>query len=221
MSERIKGVTVEIDREAVLVTAANLLGVLSSAVVGGGFVQVRALVNLHVPKNFPCERPEVPLADFARRRGVPEPFVGFLTSALTEKAEVAYEEARGVTALAVVTVGLGNPITAGLSPVAAVPAPSTINAIVVVDADASPAALVNAALTVTEVKTATLAACGVACDDGVLASGTSTDAVAIGVTGRGPAFRYGGPVSDLGWVVARAARSALEAGIRRWVAEHA
>ena len=221
MSERIEGVAVEVDPTAVLVTAARPLTVLSSAVVGGGFLQARALVNLHVPKSFPCESPEATLADFVHRRGVPQPFVGFLTAARTEHAEVVYEEARGVGALAVVTVGLDNPVAAGLSPVAGVSPPSTINAIVVVDADASPAALVNAALTVTEVKTATLVAFGVACEGGGLASGTSTDAVAIATTGRGRACRYGGPVSDLGWVVARAARAALEAGIRRWIGAHA
>lgn len=221
MSETIPGVALEVDREAVLVTSASPLTVLSSAVVGGGFALARALVNLHVPKNFPCEPPEAALTDFVGRRGVPRPYVGFLTSAWTEKAEVAYEEGRGVVALAVVTVGLGNPVAAGRSPVVAAPAPSTINAIVVIDADASPAALVNAALTVTEVKTATLAACGVACADGGVASGTSTDAVAIAATGRGRPCRYGGPVSDLGWVIARAARSALERGVRRWLLEHA
>jgi len=220
VSDAITGVILQIDHEAVVVTAVAPLTVLSSAVVGGGVVQARALVNVHVPKSFPCESPEAPLADFVHRRGVPQPFVGFLTAARTENAETAFEEAGGVAALAVVTVGLDNLVAAGLSRVASVGTPSTINAIVVVDADPSPAALVNAALTVTEVKTATLVACGVVCADGAAASGTSTDAVAIAATGRGLPCRYGGPVSDLGRVVARASRKALEAGIRRWVGEH-
>ena len=221
MKETIAGVALQIDAEAIVVTAEAPLAILSSAVVGGGFLLARALINLHVPKDFPCESPETSLAELVRRRSVPLPYVGFLTSAWTEKAEVAYEEARGVAALAVVTVGLGNPIAAGRSPLASGSAPSTINVIVVVDADPSPAALVNAALTVTEVKTATLAAWGVLCADGALASGTSTDAVAIAATARGRSCRYGGPVSELGWVVARAARAALEAGIRRWAGDHA
>ena len=217
----IPGVALQIDGEAVLVTARAPLAVLSSAVVGGGLAQARALVNLHVPKNFRCDPPEAPLTDFVRRRGVPLPYVGFLTSAWTEKAEVAEEAGRGVAALAVVTVGLGNRVAAGLSPAAPVTAPSTINVIVVVDADVSPAALVNAALTVTEVKTAVLGERGVACPDGGLATGTSADAVAIAATGRGRPCRYGGPVSDLGWVVARAARTALDTGVRRWLEAHA
>ena len=88
------------------------------------------------------------------------------------------------------------------------------------DAAPEPAALVNAVMTVTEVKTALLAAAGVRCDDGRVASGTSTDAVVVAATGRGALCRFGGPISDLGWVVARATRTALGAGIRRWIEEH-
>jgi adenosylcobinamide amidohydrolase len=53
-----------------------------------------------------------------------------------------------------------------------------------------------------------------------VASGTSTDAVVVAATGRGPRRRFGGPISDLGWVTARAAHDALDAGIRRWIEEH-
>ena len=98
--------------------------------------------------------------------------------------------------------------------------PSTINTIVVVDAAAEPAALVNAVITATEVKTLALTAAGVRCDDGRLASGTSTDAVVVAATGRGPRCRFGGPASELGAVVARAVREALSAGVERWLEEH-
>ncbi len=79
---------------------------------------------------------------------------------------------------------------------------------------------INAVMTVTEVKTAPPLAAEVRCDDGQVASGTSTDAVVVAVTGHGTRHRFGGPISDFGWVVARAARSALSAGIRRWMDEH-
>src|SRR5947199_166649 len=83
-----------------------------------------------------------------------------------------------------------------------------------------PAALVNAVITATEVKTLALTAGGVRCDDGRLASGTTTDAVVDAAIGRGPRCRFGGPVSQLGAVVARAVREALGAGVDRWIEEH-
>lgn len=215
----IEGVEVTIDREAVVVAAREPLTILSSAFVRGGFTTARAIVNLHVRKNIPEAETDGILPRFAERRGIQGPWVGLLTSAWTEKATVAEVSASGLTALAVTTVGLSNRIAAGQTAIAAW-APSTINTIVVVDAASEAAALVNAAMTVTEVKTSLLASVDLRCDDGLLASGTSTDAVVIAATGRGPHCRFGGPISDLGWVVARAAREALETGVRRWIEEH-
>jgi adenosylcobinamide hydrolase len=212
----IEGVELEIDREAVVVTTDRPLTVLSSAVVGGGLRLARAIVNLHVSRHCPWGDADLRLDAFAARRALPAPRVGLLTAAWTERAEVAAENAHGIQALVVVTVGLGNPIAAGWSAVA--PAlPDTINTIVVVDAAVEPAALVNLALTVTEVKTLVLTAAGVCCNDGHSASGTSTDAVVIAATGRGPIARFGGPISDAGWVVAQATRAALAAGVRHWL----
>jgi iron complex transport system ATP-binding protein len=214
----IAGVDVEVDAEAVVVTADAPLAVMSSAVAGGGFGSARSIVNLHIDRDCPWQDAEARLAPFAARRRLPAPWVGLLTAAWTARARVAVEEARGLCALVVATVGLSNPIAAGWSP-AAPAAPGTINTIVVIDARVEPAALVNLALTVTEVKTLVLGAAGLACPQGGRASGTSTDAVVVAATGRGAAARFGGPISAAGWVVARAARTALTEGVRRWM-EH-
>lgn len=214
----IEGVKIEVDREAVVVTARTPLQVVSSAAVGGGFGRVRAIVNLHVPKNHPCGDPAADVARFCRGRGISGPWVGLLTSAWTEKAVLATETANGIAVLALATVGLGNPEEAGRSPVAAWH-PSTINTIVVLDADPVPEALVNLVITATECKTIALVAAGIRSAEGTPASGTSTDAVVIAATGRGERRRFGGPVTDLGWAVARAVRSALEDGISRWKVE--
>jgi iron complex transport system ATP-binding protein len=214
----IEGVELAIDAEAVIVTAEAPLTVLSSAVAGGGLAHARAIVNLHVGRDCPWQDAEARLGPFAGRRRLPRPWVGLLTAAWTERAEVAVESAGGIHALVVATVGLSNPVAAGWT-AAAAGAPGTINTLVVVDARVDPAALVNLVATVTEVKALVLAAAGVRCPDGLLASGTSTDAVVVAVTGRGVKTRFGGPISEAGWVVARAARTALAEGVRRWM-EH-
>lgn len=211
----IHGIEVEAGPEAVVVTSASPLSVVSSAAVGGGVCAVRAIVNLHVPKNYPCADPAADLTRFCRGRGIPEPYVGLLTSAWTEKAELVLEATQGIAVLAVVTVGLGNPLAAGVSPLV-VGHPSTINTIVLIDGDPEPAALVNAVITATEAKVLALGEAGVRSPEGILASGTSTDAVVIAATGRGRSCRFGGPASELGWVVARAVRRATREGIRRW-----
>ena len=210
----IDGVEVEVSAEAVVVTAASPLTVLSSAVAGGGLGAARSIVNLHVDKDCPWEGAEVRLDAFAARRRLPAPWVGLLTAAGTEHARVALERAHGVGALVVVTVGLSNRVSAGRSAAAGV-TPGTINTIAVVDADLAPAALVNVVITLTEVKALVLAEAGVVCDNHG-ATGTSTDAVVVAATGRGRALRFGGPISDAGWVAAQAARTALGEGVRWW-----
>jgi adenosylcobinamide hydrolase len=218
MGPMIAGVVVEVDREAVVVRATQPLAVLSSAVVGGGAGTARTIVNVHVPKAFRCEDAERVLDEFVWRRRLAPPVVGLLTGAWTEKAEVAEETAADIRALAVVTVGLSNPVGAGRAE-AAVWSPSTINTIVVVDAAPTPAALVNLVITATEVKALALAGAGLRAGDGGPASGTSTDAVVVAATGRGPRCPFGGPASNLGALVARMVRIALKAGVHRWLAE--
>jgi iron complex transport system ATP-binding protein len=215
----IEGLGIEIDAEAVVVRAAQPLIVLASAVAGGGLGAARAIVNVHVAQSFRCEDAERVLADFVRRRAVAAPWVGLLTAAWTEKAAQASDAGEGLATVAVATVGLSNPVGAGRCR-AATWTPSTINTIVVVDASPEPAALVNLVVTVTEAKTLALAEAGVRAPDGGLASGTSSDAVVVAATGRGRRCRFGGPASELGAMVGRTVKSALEVGIRHWVREH-
>jgi iron complex transport system ATP-binding protein len=215
----IDGVEIIVGPEAVCVTALRELTVISSAFAGGGLARARSIVNLHVPKNFPCADAEATVGVFVRRQGLPPPWVGMLTSAWTEKAEAAVERSGDVRAVVIATVGLSNASAAGLTGRAS-PVPGTINTVVVVDADPEPAAMVNLVMTVTEVKTALLIDAGVKSVDGSAATGASTDAVVVGATARGPRCRFGGPISDLGWAVARAARQALGTGVRRWLEDH-
>ena len=210
----IPGVAIEIGCEAVWVRAAEPLRVVSSAFVGGDLAATRHILNMHVADGYRGERPAEDLRAFARRLGVVEPFVGLMTAAGTQDARPITETAEGVTVTAVVTVGLGTPVASGVSP----PAPwrpSTINTIVLVDARLEWAAAVNGVITATEAKVAALAGARVTTPEGVPATGTVTDAVVVAWTGRGPRLSYLGPAAPGGWLVARAVRRAVAAGIAR------
>src|SRR5262245_57471090 len=223
----IDGVSYEISSEAVVLRSREPLTVLSSAIVGGGLASARSIVNLHVAKNWqPVARGghsgwQAALDDFVARRGLPMPYVGLCTSTWTEHAEVASERDGDIAALVLVSVGLGNPAAAGLSQRAAAPAASTINTVAVLQAAAPLAALVNLVITLTDVKTAVLRDAGLHCADGAPASGTSTDAVVVAVTGQGRRCEFGGPISDLGALTAHAARRALARGVAAWLERNA
>ena len=217
MTPTIAGLAVSLDAEAVVIRAERPLRAVSSAIVGGGLAAASAIVNLHVPKGFACADSRGHLAEFARRRSVPSPFVGLLTGAATEEAELATAARGELVAMAVVTVGLSNRTAAGRS-AAAVWSPSTINTIVLVEAEPEDAALVNLVITATEAKTLALAEAGISTPEGGAVTGTSTDAVVVAATGRGPRCAFGGPVSELGWLVAGVVKSALDVAIARWIA---
>jgi adenosylcobinamide hydrolase len=210
------GVSVTIGRRAVRVSSERPLLVLSSAVVGGGFGSAFEILNVHVDDQYDGERPQEDLAVVASELDVAEPFVGLMTAAYTEYARCAVESLGDLTVAAVVSVGLSNTSSAGVTPPiggpadgAAAPGPGTINVILLVDGALTPAAMVNAVITATEAKTMTLAEWDVKTPEGEAASGTSTDTVVVACTGRGDALGYAGPATPVGWLAARTVRAAM------------
>ena len=210
----IENVEIDVGPDAVWVRSAAPLYVLASAVVGGDLDATRHVVNMHVRRGYDSTDPGGDLRAFARGLGIAEPFVGLMTAAFTHEACSVWEEADGVRVGAVATVGLGVPVAAGVTPPVAWQ-PSTINVIVLLDAELERAAAVNGIITATEAKVGALADAGILTAEGALATGTVTDAVALVWTGRGPRVPYLGPGTVAGWALARAVRRAVLEGIRR------
>ena len=172
-------------------------------------VCVRYLLNRHVHRDYHCLDPAADLVAFARSQGISEAFVGQMTAVSLQKARVIMLRAETLTVATVVTAGLSNATTPGLStPVT--PGPGTINMTLLIDACLTPAAMVNAVITATEVKTQVLMAHGVRTPEGYAATGTSTDAMAVACTNRGMPLLYAGPVTLVGWMIGRCVRAALE-----------
>lgn len=205
------GIIVTMDRRAVRISSDHSLTVLSSAVVGGGYGSVPEIINIHVDDKYGGERPEDDLAVAAARLGITGPFVGLMTAAYTEYARCEVEQLDDLVVAAVVSVGLSNTTSAGITPPVALDAaaPGTINTVLLVDAALTPAAMANAIITVTEAKTMTLFEWDVRTPGGEPASGTSTDTVVVACTGRGEASNYAGPATPVGWLAARAVRAAM------------
>ena len=215
------GITVSVGSRAVRISSEEPLAVLSSAVVGGGYGVAREILNVHVDDQYDGERPDEDLAAVAAELGAKAPFVGLMTAAWTEFARCAVESLGGLTVAAVVSVGLSNTSSAGVTPpiglpeegleapATSTPPPGTINVVLLVDGALTPAAMVNAVITATEAKTMTLAAWDVKTPEGDDASGTSTDTVVVACTGRGEELSYAGPATPVGWLAARAVRAAM------------
>jgi adenosylcobinamide amidohydrolase len=208
MTLPIRGLHLEYDAHVVHLWSDEPLAVLSSAVVGSELTQTRHVINLHVARGYDNRAPCDDLNAFARELGISESFVGLMTAAKTECAQVAVEHDAATTVIAVVTLGVSNPEAAGISE-AAPTTPDTINIVIVADACLTPAARVNAVITATEAKTLALIEKDLRAPEGGFASGTGTDSIVIATTERGVTYEYAGPISPLGALIARAVRRAI------------
>jgi adenosylcobinamide hydrolase len=181
------------------------LPAVSSGPLGGGIGVRQWIINATVPMSYRRDDPDAHLAELADQLDLRGPGVGLLTG--VDVAEVVTREDAGVRVWA--TVGLGAPIWAAAPLPLAVETPApvgTINIVAFVPARLTDAALVNAVATVTEAKAQAL------WDLGLQATGTATDAVTVFCAPGGPAATYGGPRSEWGARLARAAHQAVRAG---------
>jgi adenosylcobinamide hydrolase len=208
MNIPIDSITISETPEVIHISSTSPLNVLSSAIVGSGFQRVSHFLNAHVDKNYAAPNPKADLRALALRCGVEGKFVGLLTAVYLRKARLAFFEADGLSVGALITAGVGNAASAGITKPYSYQA-GTINIILLLDANLTRGAMLNAFITATEAKTAIIQSRNIRTPDGDLATGTSTDTITIATTGKGKPQSYAGSVTTLGWLIARAARQAL------------
>lgn len=204
----IPGITVHQHPEALHVLSHERLTVLSSSFFGGGLRRVRHLLNAKVAEDYCSDAPAADLRAIAARCGVNEPFVGLLTAVPLRKARLASAAEGDLRVAALVTAGVSNATSAGVSrPCAS--RPGTINLILLLDAKLTRSAMLNAIITATEAKCAVLNEMDIRTPDGGIATGTSTDTVSVATTGLGPTQPYAGPATVLGWLIGKTVREAV------------
>ena len=212
MSISIEDISISHTLDAVHVQSKSSLTTLSSAIVGSGFQRVHHILNFHVDKNYYCPNPKADLQTFAGRMGVNERFVGLLTAVNLNKVRLVFLQDDGLSAGALVTAGVSNAACAGVTPPFS-HQPGTINIILLLDARLTQAAMLNAVITATEAKSAILREMNILTASGDPATGTSTDTVTIAATGKGKLQSYAGPVTTLGWLIARTVRQSVHDSI--------
>jgi adenosylcobinamide hydrolase len=209
MNIPIPGIAVSQTDQVVYVKSDSPLVTLSSAIVGGGYIRTSHILNVNVDKNFVTKNPKAWLCSLAKDMGIDESFIGLMTAVKLRKARFAFFELDGIGVGALITAGVGNATSAGITPPFSY-RPGTINTILLLDAHLTRAAMLNAVITATEAKCAVLRERNVTTPDGVPATGTSTDTVTVACTGKGPLQSYAGAVTTIGWLIARAVRQSLE-----------
>ncbi len=214
--ELLPGVRARAAREYYLVDSEHPLRYAGTASCGGGLGRTSRILSLHVDRRLDCDVPERFAYERARELAIPTPFVALLTGVENHRVRVARARLASpdpVSAVALVTAGGRNLSAAGRSPVWTTLPTGTINVLAIVDAHLPDAALLNLLTVATEAKCLALALRGVRTPDGEPATGTSSDAVVVAATGRGPSYQYGGPVTVPGHLVGAAVLAAAEAAL--------
>ncbi|WP_435921985.1 adenosylcobinamide amidohydrolase [Paenibacillus sp. DYY-L-2] len=220
------GLTLIRGERHLLLEAPAVMEGLGSSVYGGGMGKLKRMVNIYVDKHYRCDDPERDIAQCLRDWAYPaEETAGLLTAVKLRYAAVAEERRDAFAAFCCATAGASNSARAG-SERTTFPAdwtPGTINIMLAVDGRMTPGAMVNAVITATEAKAAALWDLGVRdAENGLTATGTTTDAVVLGVSQRPDwplEHRYAGTATDLGGTVGRLVYAAVSESLRAALAE--
>jgi len=140
-----------------------------------------------------------------------------MTAAVVQDVAVECEAGEDMVVCAVVTAGVSNALAVGASPPFGCYQAGTINIVLLIDGNLTQAGMVNAVITATEGKTMALQDLKVKdVFTGEPASGTSTDAIVVAITGKGEKLAYAGTATVLGGMIGRTVRKAVFESVQRY-----
>lgn len=214
METPIKNLLVEVKNKTLVVSHNKPFKIMSSAVLNGGLKQARTIITCQVPRNYDHKNPEEILLTRAGELKLPSPLVGMLTAVDLQNISASADMVSKRTLLVMATAGISNASRPGESQ--STRSVGTINLIVVYEGDMTEGCMVNAVQTVTEVKSTTLRGLDIRTrKTRILATGTSTDAVAICCLGDGKALQYAGSATEIGDALGRTVESSIRDSLKK------
>lgn len=203
------GLTLTRHERHLLLQSPAHMDCLSNAIYGGGLGRIDRVANIYVDRFYDCNHPEQDVEKLFQDWGyTPQSTAGLLTAVRLEHAAVLEETGQDGSIFCCTTAGVSNGARAG-SERTTFPAyqPGTINIMLILDARMTQAAMVNAVITAVEAKAAALADLGIRdAENGLIATGTTTDAIVLGVSQSSSypiEHRYCGTATDLGASIGR------------------
>lgn len=209
-----KSVSTYIKNGVLVVSFMKPWKALSSAIFGGGFSNVNHIINIHVPKGYHSKYPEKNVETVVRKLKLEGNVIGMLTAANLHNVAMESEEKRGLKVTAIVTGGVSNATASGDE--VEDWEHGTINIIILIDANITNSAMVNVVKTATEAKTLALHDLDVrSTKSSDIATGTSTDTIAIACSGKGEERKYAGTATVLGSMIGKIIRKAVREAIQK------
>jgi iron complex transport system ATP-binding protein len=212
----ITGVSTSLQPNALTITFERPMKALSSAVLNGGLVNARSIVNYHVPKTFSEPHPDKYLERIASRLRLPRPTIGLMTAVNIRNASVNKAREKDARVVSVITAGLSYPAAAGDNVSIEGVHQGTINTVILVEGSLTESAMVNAVKTATEAKSVALRDLDIKSRfSGQTASGTTSDSICVASCRNIPEWNYAGTSTAIGQAIARSVRAGVEDAVRR------
>lgn len=192
------------DGERITISSPVPLRTISNAVHGGGLSEADRFINWKVPLDYYNDNP---IEDIERKLAAwscgSERTNVLMTAAKLTHASVASLEGDRFRLFCLTTAGTRNAARAGSErTVYSAWRPGTINTYLLLDGQLTDSAMVNALMTAVEAKAAALQDIGLRDpDNGRIATGTTTDAVVLGISGSrsyGAVHEYAGTATTIG-----------------------
>lgn len=208
---------------------------LSSAVYGGGMLELDRVFNIYVDKHYRCDDPPREIAEALHDwQEQADRCAGLLTAVKLEHTSIQEHTNSEFGLLCCTTAGVSNAARAGSERTVfdvhgkkqnrTSYIPGTINIMLWFNGRMTPGAMVNAVQTAVEAKAAALADAGIAdSENGLPATGTTTDAIVLAVRQTAandgqPLHSYAGTATALGAAIGRlvydTVTESLQAGLQ-------
>lgn len=211
----IDGTSYKLNKDALVVRFKERVKIISSAVLNGGLQETSAIVNLHVDRDFYCADPLGFMKNAVQSLVLPENTVGLMTAVDVRNLAISTKAIGKLKVSALVTAGISYPATVGDKAIAEL-SPGTINAILLVDGNLTDSCMVNSIATIAQAKAVALRRLDIRSRfSGMVATGTTTDALALACTGRGDEIHYAGLATNLGIAIGYTVAKAVENAIRK------
>ncbi|WP_042473615.1 adenosylcobinamide amidohydrolase [Bacillus ndiopicus] len=204
--------TIELDEQLLIMKSEQPLKVLSSAMVNPGIGYYQYFVNRTVHKDYYPEDAKLEYEQFLKRYKVPLDATVAMMTAVPQRFIMKDHYTDGETSIIVfITAGLGNAVDVTQSfQYTYRPAVGTINIFVFIEGDVSEEAFIQAYNCIIEAKVKVLYERRIMDQQsGTIATGTSTDSVALAMTERGEFHEYGGSITRLGALIGKGVATTL------------
>jgi len=211
----IRGIDAEIRERNIVIQSNSPLKALTSSVLSHGYAKFMAILNHQIPIAYDHLEPKKLFLETIDVLGLPKQTLGLMTAANIDKVSVVSEKHGKLTVCAVATAGLTNPITAGDNAYETSKF-NTINIILLIDGNLTQSCMVNAIMTATEAKSAALRELDIRSNFSTkLATGTTSDMIAIACTERGRRIVFAGTATKIGQLIGKSVKKAVKIAIRK------